>query len=154
MTKQPGIIDVVADVNGYTEANFGTGERPAGFDTDRDGIPDEWETINGLNPNDANDAQLYTIDQEKGWYTNLEVYLNSLVEDIMKAGNADAQSAVDEYYPAYLKPDGIHTVIAAQTVRTDYFTIDGKQVKTPSRGLYLVRETLSDGSVITQKVVF
>ena len=154
VTKQPGIIDVVADVNGYTEANFGTGERPAGFDTDRDGIPDEWETINGLNPNDANDAQLYTIDQEKGWYTNLEVYLNSLVEDIMKAGNADAQSAVDEYYPAYLKPDGIHTVTAAQTVRTDYFTIDGKQVKTPSRGLYLVRETLSDGSVITQKVVF
>ena len=154
VTHQSGIIDVVADVNGYTEANFGTGTRPAGFDTDNDGIPDEWETINGLNPNDANDAKLFTIDQEKGWYCNLEVYLNSLVEDIMKAGNADAQSTVEEYYPVCQIPDGIHHVSAAETVRTDYLTIDGKQVTTPSRGLYLRRQTLSDGRVITQKVVF
>ena len=154
VTHQSGIIDVVADVNGYTEANFGTGTRPAGFDTDNDGMPDEWETINGLNPNDANDAKLFTIDQEKGWYCNLEVYLNSLVEDIMKAGNADAQSTVEEYYPVCQIPDGIHHVSAAGTVRTDYLTIDGKQVTTPSRGLYLRRQTLSDGRVITQKVVF
>ena len=103
---------------------------------------------------DANDAKLFTIDQEKGWYCNLEVYLNSLVEDIMKAGNADAQSTVEEYYPVCQIPDGIHHVSAAETVRTDYLTIDGKQVTTPSRGLYLRRQTLSDGRVITQKVVF
>lgn len=41
ITKSPGIIDKVTDVNGYTETNFGTGSRPAGFDTDKDGIPDE-----------------------------------------------------------------------------------------------------------------
>ncbi len=154
VTHQAGIVDVVADVNGYTEANFGTGSRPAGFDTDNDGIPDEWEEVNGLDPNNANDARLFTIDQEKGWYSNLEVYLNSLVEDIMKAGNADAENAVDEYYPTYQKPDGIHHATIADAVRTEYLTIDGKQVTTPSRGLYLRRQTLTDGRVITQKVVF
>ena len=61
MTGQPGIIDLVADVEGYTEENFGTGERPAGFDSDEDGIADDWELANGLNPNDASDAALYTI---------------------------------------------------------------------------------------------
>ena len=98
VTKKGGRIDLVSDVNGYTEANFGTGSRPSGYDTDQDGIPDEWETAHNLNPNDANDGKTYTLDSRR-WYTNLEVYLNSLVEDIMKDGNADATSSVDEYYP-------------------------------------------------------
>ncbi len=110
VTKKQGRIDLVSDVNGYTESNFGTGSREAGFDTDKDGIPDAWETANGLNPNDASDALLYTLDTIK-YYTNLEVYANSLVQDIMLSGNADAQSTVDEYYPAYKKEDG--TEVAA-----------------------------------------
>ena len=100
-TPEWGRIDLVSDVNGYTEANFPTGSRDAGFDTDQDGIPDEWEIANGLNPNDKSDGNTYTLDTEKGWYTNLEVYANSLVEDIMKAENKDALSSVNEYYPSY-----------------------------------------------------
>ena len=99
VTKKAGRIDLVSDCNGYTENNFPTGSRPEGYDTDQDGIPDEWETAQGLNPNDAADAQLFTFDG-RGWYNNLEVYLNSIVEDIMKAGNANAISSVDEYYPS------------------------------------------------------
>ena len=106
VTGKPGRIDLVSDVNGYTEENFGTGNRPSGFDTDGDGMPDEWEQLNGLNPNNAADGKTITLDTEKGWYTNLEVYCNSLVEDIMKGGNSDAQSSVDEYYPECVKmPD-------------------------------------------------
>jgi hypothetical protein len=50
---------------------------PAPKDSDGDGMPDEWETRNNLNPNDANDASGYKLDKE---YTNIEVYLNSLVK--------------------------------------------------------------------------
>ena len=110
VTKKKGRIDLVSDVNGYTEATFGTGSREDGFDTDNDGIPDAWETANGLNPNDASDAKLYTIDTEKQWYTNIEVYANSLVEDIMKAGNADGESNYTEYYPMWQSPTGIENV--------------------------------------------
>lgn len=105
VTKKPGRIDLVADVNGYTEENFGTGSRQTGFDSDNDGIPDKWETANGLNPNDKNDAQLYTLDPKK-YYTNIEVYANSLVQDIMLDENKDANNDVKEYYPAYKKEDG------------------------------------------------
>ncbi len=98
VTYKKGRIDLVADVNGYTEDNFGTGTRESGYDSDQDGIPDEWETAHGLNPNNANDGNAYTLDAKK-WYTNLEVYLNSLVEDIVKDGNTNASSSVDEYYP-------------------------------------------------------
>ncbi len=106
-TPTLGRIDLVSDVNGYTEENFGTGSRPTGYDTDNDGMPDAWETANGLDPNDGNDAKTYTLDP-KGWYTNVEVYCNAIVEDLIKAQNADAEDAVDEYYPTVAKAQGIN----------------------------------------------
>ncbi len=117
VTGKKGRIDLVSDVNGYTEENFGTGSREEGFDTDKDGIPDAWETANGLNPNSVSDAMTYTLDPAK-YYTNLEVYANSLVQDIMLAGNSDADSAAKEYYPAYKKADGT-SVEAVNTLGLD-----------------------------------
>lgn len=117
VTRKKGRIDLVSDVNGYTEENFGTGGREEGFDTDKDGIPDAWETANGLNPNDATDAVTKTLDPA-GFYTNIEVYANSLVQDIMVNGNADTDDAAKEYYPAYKKEDGTQ-VEAINTLGVD-----------------------------------
>jgi len=106
VTHHPGIIDFVKDQGTYS---IGIGTRPNDFDTDKDGIPDAWEDVNGLDKKDASDATIITLDAVanggKGWYTNLEVYLSSLVQDIMQQENMDAESAVDEYYPAFTKPD-------------------------------------------------
>lgn len=55
-------------------------------DTDRDGIPDYWEEEYGLNSRRRADGNEKTIDKN-GQYTNLEMYLNSLVHDIMVAGS-------------------------------------------------------------------
>ena len=49
---------------------------PAAKDSDADGMPDDWEKKNRLNPNDANDASLYKLSKE---YTNIEMYINSLM---------------------------------------------------------------------------
>lgn len=49
-------------------------------DTDKDGMPDEWEIAQGLNPNDATDGIKYNLSMD---YTNLEVYLNSLVKSLI-----------------------------------------------------------------------
>ena len=46
-------------------------------DNDKDGIPDEWERKNGLNPADASDA--LKVSSHK-FYTNIEVYINSIVK--------------------------------------------------------------------------
>lgn len=50
---------------------------PAPADTDKDGMPDEWEEKNGLNSNDAADAIKVSLHK---FYTNIEVYINSLVK--------------------------------------------------------------------------
>jgi hypothetical protein len=66
-----GIIDTQSMVGGWPELktyNIKT-------DTDKDGMPDDWEKKNGLNPNDGNDHAQYTLNKT---YTNIEVYINEL----------------------------------------------------------------------------
>lgn len=45
-------------------------------DTDQDGMPDNWEKQHGLNPESHKDAAVCTLEKN---YTNVEVYLNSLL---------------------------------------------------------------------------
>ena len=157
ITNSPGIIDKVSDVKGYTEANFGTGTRPADFDTDKDGIPDEWEKANGLNPNDASDALTCSLDK-KGYYKNIEVYANSLVENIMKAENQDALSGVDEYYPTTVST-GISQIENDQEVGNNaiksitYYTLNGTKLPTPNKGVNIRKIELANGMIKTDKVI-
>ena len=155
ITKSPGIIDKVSDVNGYTESNFGKGSRPADFDTDNDGIPDAWETANGLDPNDATDALTYSLDS-KGYYTNLEVYANSLVEDIMKQGNADAENKVDEYYPAWKNPTGISQLITSnpsELAEVKYYSLNGTLLSAPQKGINIRKMLFQNGKTVVDKVI-
>lgn len=155
ITNSPGIIDKVSDVNGYTEANFGKGTRPADFDTDKDGIPDAWETANGLDPNDATDALTYSLDS-KGYYTNLEVYANSLVEDIMKQGNADAENKVDEYYPAWKNPTGISQITGSnpsELVKVTYYSLNGTLLSAPQKGINVRKMLFKNGKTVVDKVI-
>ena len=155
ITQSPGIIDKVSDVNGYTESTFGTASRPADFDTDKDGIPDAWELANGLNPNDDSDALTYSLDG-KGYYTNLEVYANSLVEDIMKQGNADAENKVDEYYPEWKNPTGISQVISSYPggiAKVTYYSLNGTFLSAPQKGINIRKMLFQNGKTIVDKVV-
>lgn len=52
---------------------------PAPLDTDQDGMPDVWENNNGLDPGDPADRN---DDSRGNGYTNLEEYLNELVNEL------------------------------------------------------------------------
>lgn len=67
-----GIITDVSQVGGYPEYK-GTPYK----DSDHDGMPDAYEVKHGLNPHNAADAS--KLAKNGGGYTNIEVYLNSLV---------------------------------------------------------------------------
>lgn len=82
----PGIIDTPFDIRpADASADWSPWPRLEKrfdlVDSDNDGIPDEWERSHGLDPNDPSDALRHTLD---GKYTNLEYYLNGLVESIVK----------------------------------------------------------------------
>ncbi len=65
-----GIITDIRQVGGLPEYK---GE--AVVDSDGDGMPDIWETANGLNPNDPADANM---DCNGDGYTNIEKYINGI----------------------------------------------------------------------------
>jgi len=65
------IIDSPDDVGGYPE--LASGSPP--IDSDHDGMPDDWELNNGLDPKDASDGN---GDLDQDGYTNIEEYLYSL----------------------------------------------------------------------------
>ena len=150
ITHRPGIIDFVKDQGDYILEETA---RPEGFDTDGDGIPDEWESANGLNPNDATDGSAYTLDTEKGWYTNLEVYMNSIVEDIMKEGNAHAESTVEDYYPACVKTSIGNTPLTSSILDTEYYTLDGFRLDTPQKGVMIRVERMTNGGKTVTKII-
>ena len=66
------VIDKPSDVGGWPVLNAGE----AYTDTDKDGMPDSWETAHGLDPNNAADGSL---DRDSDGYTNVEEFLNSLM---------------------------------------------------------------------------
>lgn len=76
VTGLPGIIDSQEDVGGWPELE----SFAPPIDTDGDGMPDAWELEMKLDPNkpNANGRDLSTA------YDNIEVYLNSLVKEIIQ----------------------------------------------------------------------
>ncbi len=66
-----GIITDICQVGGFPKYKK---VKPY-VDTDGDGMPDEWEIANGLNPNDPSDANK---DCTGDGYTNIEKYINGI----------------------------------------------------------------------------
>lgn len=154
-----GIVDKINNPTGEPVASqpsfpdLVSVSRPDGFDTDQDGMPDAWELANGLDPNNASDGNLYTLDTEKQFYTNLEVYINGLVEHITKAQNADAETAIEEYYPAqqFLSLQAISS--DQQVVAVRYYSVDGKPLADPQQGISIRRFIFADGHAESDMVI-
>ncbi|MBF8184619.1 hypothetical protein ITP53_02425 [Nonomuraea sp. K274] len=93
-------------------------EVPAPADSDHDGMPDEWETAQGLNPESADDAKTVGTDG----YTNLERYLNG----IQRAGARNPQVAIlsptiDQLFAANKDKQSI-------TIQADAKPLDGASI--------------------------
>jgi pectate lyase len=96
--------------------------RPAGWDTDLDGMPDAWETARGLNPADPADRN---GDYDNDGYTNLEEYLNDVgafaaVQPIVWDGQLSNRYARIENWDIAFQPSRLDTaVINGASVNVD-----------------------------------
>ena len=73
ITGLPGLPDTQQDVGGWED--YPVVRRPATWDADRDGMPDQWENLQGLDASYAGDRN---DDANGDGWTNLETYLHSL----------------------------------------------------------------------------
>jgi len=114
-----GFIDSQKDVGGWPAYTYVVTDVPV--DTDSDGMPDAWESAHGLNPNSATDGTSTSLD---GNYTNIEIYLNSLVKsitDIQSGGSASGLFSPKDTNPA--KISAIYHAQSKQLEVTSSFTI-------------------------------
>ena len=125
-----GIIDTQSDVGGWPTYNATT----APLDTDNDGMPDAWEDTKGLNKNSASDGISTSLD---GGYTNVEVYLNSLVETIINNQNQNSLSvdnnnidnSIVELYPVPFKNQFYINIKKAEKIeQISIFNALGQQI--------------------------
>jgi hypothetical protein len=79
LTGIPGLPDSQKDVGGWEDYPKLT--RAADFDSDHDGMPDDWESKHSLNPKNAEDRNATNL--SKDGYTNLEMYLNEMAGDVI-----------------------------------------------------------------------
>jgi hypothetical protein len=80
-----GIIDSQSQVGGWPLLQ----SLPAPLDSDNDGMPDAWELARGLNPHNAADRNHFSDDSG---YTNLELYLNGLVNHLFPVPTLSAEA--------------------------------------------------------------
>ena len=120
VTLRPGIIDKPSDVGGWPVYNSTT----APIDTDADGIPDGWLTANypGKTANELT---------AEG-YTYLELYLNSLVQNI----------TVNQYQDALIS--GLNVPISKSNFNTKCLYLSDKQEIRISSDIQIEQIVVSD----------
>lgn len=95
----------------YTESE----KRADDFDTDRDGMADEWEIKNGLDPKNPEDSK--DLAKNNIGYTNLEIYLNSIVDMDYSPDNPVIELSAPVYNQNYNTGDTI--ILEADTFDKD-----------------------------------
>jgi hypothetical protein len=100
---------------------------PAPADTDHDGMPDAWESANGLNSNDPADRSV----RAANGYTMLENYLNGIAAVVMgtKAPGKVGQSLLVYPNPAGAMAAVVHPV-AGRSAHIRVYGFDGRHLAT------------------------
>jgi hypothetical protein len=91
----------MTDIGGFPTGAYPAISRPAGYDTDQDGMPNYWELQMGLNPNSAADRNFIS----PSGYTNLELFLNLIPGDF----NADNKVDLNDFIKWRKGLDTIYT---------------------------------------------
>ena len=140
-------------------------------DTDGDGIPDAYEKANGLNYRSASDGN----EVAENGYTNLENYLNSLVEDIVSkqnegnlSGNPTIESTTDAgKVSIHLQGNTLLVQSTGTIANISLFALTGRKILEASpenwkaelqlgelpQGIYIVHTTHDNNLPDTQKLI-
>lgn len=134
----------------------------APMDSDKDGIPDDWETANGLDPNDPTDA----VSISESGYSWLEVYLLELTDEDIPSSIKKINNNEITTYPNPII-DKLHFSSTTFITEVYIYNLSGNLIKSKAifgsndfidfsdipNGIYLMRSELEDGNSITKQII-
>lgn len=163
-SNSPGIIDSQADVGGWPVLEEVT--RELNFDTDQDGMPDEWELQNKLNPNNPDDRNEYP---NNDGYTNLEIYLNYLVSQnaLMVSVKTQKKTGRINCFPNPVVQGFSIDLRSIEKSTIEIYNLIGQRIYQEkvckgiqkitteefSPGIYLVQVSTNTNDIFTEKIV-
>ncbi|MCX8091278.1 MAG: T9SS C-terminal target domain-containing protein [Verrucomicrobiae bacterium] len=113
VSGSPGLPDSQNDVGGWE--HYPEVHRPPDWDSDRDGLPDWWERIKGLNPNSPpGDFSDSNGDPDGDEFTNLEDYLNWLAApNFVCTNGASVDIDLTQFTRGFTNNSPVYAVFAA-----------------------------------------
>ena len=156
------IIDSTDDVGGLEPIN--SIPRPNGYDTDNDGMPNDWEISNGLNPNNATDRNNTNLSSEG--YTNLEVFLNNIATATLAVDDFEMNDIVISPNPTFdeiqiyspkitIELIKIYDVVGKEVFRKKNTALDNKITLHPTlaTGTYIIKLHSIENSLMSKKII-
>ena len=126
-------------------------------DSDNDGMPDDYETKVGLNPQDASDAAAIIEDESSFYkgYSNIEVYAGYLVKEChpiqpetiereKSVPHGQVEKILDENGNDVMKENGSTTLVAGKT-----YTVYGTEITSSDSDIIYLNDKVASGSGLT-----
>ncbi|MBQ9356547.1 MAG: autotransporter-associated beta strand repeat-containing protein [Prevotella sp.] len=114
-----------------------------------------WKEIAGQTYTEATTPVIFNLNATASAPNKAEYVLNNVPDVVTFTNTGEQQSVVIVMEFHYGGTSGISEANTGLIpMRTEYFTLGGERVATPGQGMYLMRTTLSNGKVISRKVVF
>lgn len=114
-----------------------------------------WKEVAGNTYTEA-DGQILNLNATTSAPNKAEFVLNNVQNELTFTNAGEQQSVIIvlEYHTGGSDTDGIASIVAGDVLRTEYYTLSGERVTTPTKGLYLKRVYTKDGKMQSRKVIF
>ena len=111
-----------------------------------------WKEVAGQNYTEA-DGQILDLSATASAPNKAEFVLDNVEKQLTFTNNGEQQSVVIVIEFHYGGSSGISTYKAVGTPqKVEYFTLKGERVATPVHGMYIMRATMPDGTIVSKKI--
>ena len=111
-----------------------------------------WKEVAGQNYTES-DGQLFDLSATASAPNKAEFVLDNVEKQLTFTNSGEQQSVVIVIEFHYGGSTGISTYKAIGTPqKVEYFTLKGERVATPAHGMYIMRATMPDGTIVSRKI--
>ncbi|MCR5679154.1 MAG: autotransporter-associated beta strand repeat-containing protein [Prevotella sp.] len=112
-----------------------------------------WKEVAGQQYTETT-ATLIDLDAPRDNPNAITFTLNNVPDELTFTNTGEQQCVIIYIEYHFDDASGIEATVTGTPLRTEYFTLSGERVATPTQGLYLMRITTANGKVSSRKVVF